>query len=292
VYTAEENAKINATTAKRKETVATEEYKAKQAKQEAEREELLEKTKKRYGKLLHGKSTNGTPIPATPLEVVRIDKIWTKLIADAKNNNNETPVPGLVDAIAAYKVEFAAKPKLTESQKKTRRENRATIRKRIREFMIKPSAARINAYTKRRNNFKNLKVNNANAKKTLLNYFKAEKAYSPVAKGLRKIKANAKAALETHRADAEKELRLLRTEAQIAKDTGVNPASITHLAMLRQAKYKIKAEDFKELSTLVKKEKFTELTSHKAMKALIAESAGKDACDRCILNTIFGVRVK
>ena len=300
VYTAEEQAKINAATAKRKETQSTTEYKAKQAEQEAEREALLEKTKKLYGKLLHGKSTNGTPIPATPLEVVRIDKIWTKLIADA-NNNNEASVPGLADAIAAYKVEFAAKPK-REKLGSAEKENRRTIRRKMRLAGVNPSMARLTAYRTKRANYNNInfKFNKNNTdknretkKKARSNLFTFLKGYaSPELKGLRKAKANAKAALETFREAAEAELKDLRTEAQIKKGAGVNPASITHLAMLRQAGYRIKAKEFKELSTLVKKGEMAKLKDDPNMKSLITQSSSKDACDRCILNTIFGIRVK
>jgi len=271
-------------------TKATEEYKTKKAERNAEKDAKALKIQKQYGKFLHGKDKDGNIILATPLEVVRIDAAWTKLIADYTNENNSDP-PNLRDAIAQYKADLEAKPpkvKLTSAEKL----NRKSIRKTLRGFKINPSAARVTAYTKKRDNFKNLKSNNANARKTLLNYFTEQKAFSPVLKGRRKVKANAKAALETHRVDAERELKLLRTEAQIKKDAGVNPASITHLAMLRQAKYRIKAEDFKELSTLVKKEKFAELKEHAVMKSLLAQATTKDACDRCILNTIFLVHVK
>jgi hypothetical protein len=62
--------------------------------------------------------------------------------------------------------------------------------------------------------------------------------------------------------------------------------------MLRQAKYRIRPEDFKELSTLVKKEEFAKLKEHAAMKSLLDQATKKDACDRCILNTIFLIRVE
>ena len=276
---------------KSNEKKATEEYKTKKAERNAEKDAKALKIQKKYGKFLHGRDKDNNIILATPLEVVRIDAAWTKLIAEQVINNNSdesAPAPTLIDAIEAYKAEKAAKVPLSENQKKERKE----IRKTLRGFKINPSAARVTAYTKKKGNFNKLKSNNENARKTLLNYFTEQKAFSPVLKGRRKVKANAKAALETHRVDAERELKLLRTEAQIKKDAGVNPASITHLAMLRQAKYRIKADDFKELSTLVKKEKFTELKDHAAMKSLLAQATTKDACDRCILNTIFLVHVK
>jgi len=296
VYSPTTQAKINARSAAAKATREGANYKEKQAKKEAEREEADKKTLERYGKLLYGVVIDGETVldptkeeikypaakVATALEVKRISEIWDELLLE---NEDAT----LRSAIAEFKRRRAEKPKrekLTSAEKADRK----TIRKRMRQAGINPSMARLTAYTTKRANLNKLNLKNTTQKKTLFNYLKG--VASPELKGRRKVKANAKAALETHRVDAERELKGLRTEAQIKKDAGVNPASITHLAMLRQAKYIIKAEDFKELSTLVKKEKFTELKEHAAMKSLLAQAKAKDACDRCILNTVFLVHVK
>ena len=296
VYSPTTQKKINERTGAAKKTREGANYKEKQAKKEAEREEADKKTLEGYGKLLYGVTINGKTVLdpskeqiknpaaqiATALEVKRISDIWDALLLENQDTTLRT-------AIAEYKrkqAEKTPKVKLTSSEKADRK----TIRKRMRQAGINPSMARLTAYTTRRANLNKLNLKNTTQKKTLFNYLKG--VASPELKGRRKVKANAKAALETHRVDAEKELRGLRTEAQKKKDAGVNPASITHLAMLRQAGYKIKATDFKELSTLVKKEKFTELKEHAAMKSLLAQAATKDACDRCILNTVFLVHVK
>ena len=301
--------KRNDATAKRKATQATPEYIAEAAKREADREALEQKTLEQYGKLLYGVTINGETVlaptaaqrranpaakVATALEVKRINDIFNKL----KSENAGTT---LIEATAEYKVQLAAKPK-REKLGSAEKENRKTIRGKMRKAGINPSMARLTAYRTKRSNFNNInfKFNKNNTdknretkKKARSNLFTFLKGYaSPELKGLRKAKANAKAALESFREAAEAELKLLRTEAQIKKGAGVNPASITHLAMLRQAGYKIKAKEFKELSTLVKKGEMVKLKDDPNMKLLIAQSSTKDACDRCILNTIFGVRVK
>ena len=308
VYSPTTQAKINARSAAAKKTKEGANYIEKQAKKAAEREEKEKKTLEQYGKLLYGVMINGEKVldptkeqlknpavqVATALELKRITEIWDTLLLE---NAGAT----LREAIAAYKAQVAAKPK-REKLGSTEKENRKTIRRKMRLAGINPSMARLTAYRTKRANFNNInfKYNKNNTEKNretkkqartnLFTFLKPSE--SPELKGRRKVKANAKAALETYRVDAEKELKLLRTEAQKKKDAGVNPASITHLAMLRQAGYKIKATDFKELSTLVKKEKFTELKDHAVMKSLFAQAATKDACDRCILNTVFLVHVK
>lgn len=307
-YSPTTKAKLNARSAAAKKTKEGANYIEKQAKKAAEREEKEKKTLEQYGKLLYGVMINGEKVldptkeqlknpavqVATALELKRITEIWDTLLLE---NAGAT----LREAIAAYKAQVAAKPK-REKLGSTEKENRKTIRRKMRLAGINPSMARLTAYRTKRANFNNInfKYNKNNTEKNRetkkqarTNLFTFLKPYeSPELKGRRKVKANAKAALETYRVDAEKELKLLRTEAQKKKDAGVNPASITHLAMLRQAKYRITAEAFKELSTLVKKEKFTELKDHAVMKSLLAQAATKDACDRCILNTVFLVHVK
>jgi len=276
---------------KRNATKASNEYKAKVATKNAESIAI----QKQIGQLLHGKDpATKKIIPATPLEVVRIDTLWRQLRAAQalpNNNNNTTPPPlaTLEDAIAEYKVQLAAKPKkvkLTSAEK----ENRKTIRKRMRQVGVAPSMLRLTAYKTKRANLNKLNLKNATQKKTLFNYLKG--VASPELKGIRKAKANAAAELEGFKATAEEELKELRTEAQIKKNAGVNPASIKHLAMLRKAGFRITATNFKELSTLVKKGEMDKLKIDPRIAALIAQSAGKDACDRCILTTVFGVKVK
>jgi hypothetical protein len=272
-------------------TLASNEYKAKVATKNSESIAI----QKQIGKLLHGKDpVTKKTILATPLEVVRIDTLWRKLRAAQalpNNNNNTTPLPlaTLEDAIAAYKDDLATKPKkvkLTSAEK----ENRKTIRNRMRKVGVAPSMLRLTAYKTKRANLNKLNLKNATQKKTLFNYLKA--VASPELKGIRKAKANAAAELEGFKTTAEEELKELRTEAQIKKNAGVNPASIKHLAMLRKAGFRITAKDFKELSTLVKKGEMETLSKDARIKSLITQSAGKDACDRCILTTVFGVKVK
>lgn len=261
-------------------TKASQAYKNKQAKKKTG--ELARQ--ERYGILLYGKNSGKQ---ATPLEVLRIDDLWTKLIAETPVTNE---APTLKDAIAAYKDDLEAKPKrvkLTSAEK----ENRATIRKTLRGFNIKPSAARVTAYTKKRANFKNFKPNNATAKKTLMNYFLAEKAYSPELKGLRLQKASEKEKLEGAKLKAQADLLTIAPErtvkGKVVKTT--NPATVKHLAELRLAGYKIAPSEIVELSSLIKKNKLAELAAHPVMKRLVADGKKmKNACHRCLLTTIFG----
>jgi hypothetical protein len=225
---------------------------------------------------------------------VRIDALWRQLRAAQalpNNNNNTTPPPPatLEDAIAAYKDDLAAKPK-KEKLTSTEKENRKTIRNRMRKAGIRPSMARLTAYKTRRANLNKLNLKNATQKKTLFNYLKG--VASPELKGIRKAKANAAADLEGFKTKAESDLRENGTEDQKAGKAGVNLAYIKHLAMLYQAGYKIKANEFKELSSLVKKGEMAKLKEHPNMKSLLTQAAAKDACNRCILTNIFGVYIK
>ena len=303
--TKEEQNKINKRTAASKLTKEGEAYKKKQANKAAEREEKERNTQERYGKLLHGVLIKGTPVLAptpeqrkanpavalaTPLEVKRI----TDILLSYNENSGLTAI----DAVAEYKKKYPKK----ETINKDERELRKTIRARMRKVGIKPSMARLTAYKTNKNRLNALNINYAKnntealrntKKKARTNLFTFLKDFeSPELKGRRLVKAKAKADLEEYKAVAEEELKGLRTKAQVDKGTGVNPAFITHLAMLRQAKYRIRPEDFKELSTLVKKEEFAKLKDHAAMKSLLEQATKKDACDRCILNTIFLVRVE
>ena len=303
--TKEEQNKINKRTAASKLTKEGEAYKKKQANKAAEREEKERQLQERYGKLLHGVLIKGkqvlAPTPeqrkanpavelATPLEVKRIRDILLSY--------NENSGLTAIDAVAEYKKKYPKK----ETINKDERELRKTIRARMRKVGIKPSMARLTAYKTNKNRLNALNINYAKnntealrntKKKARTNLFTFLKEFeSPELKGRRLVKAKAKADLEEYKAEAEEELKGLRTKAQVDKGTGVNPAFITHLAMLRQAKYRIRPEDFKELSTLVKKEEFAKLMDHAAMKSLLTQATTKDACDRCILNTIFLIRVK
>ena len=303
--TKEEQNKINKRTAASKLTKEGEAYKKKQANKAAEREEKERQLQERYGKLLHGVLIKGKPVLAptpeqrkanpavelaTPLEVKRIRDILLSY--------NENSGLTAIDAVAEYKKKYPKK----ETINKDERELRKTIRARMRKVGIKPSMARLTAYKTNKNRLNALNINYAKnntealrntKKKARTNLFTFLKDFeSPELKGRRLVKAKAKADLEEYKAVAEEELKGLRTKAQVDKGTGVNPAFITHLAMLRQAKYRIRPEDFKELSTLVKKEEFAKLKDHAAMKSLLEQATKKDACDRCILNTIFLVRVE
>ena len=270
-----------------------------------ETEEKERKTQERYGKLLHGVLIKGKPVLsptpeqrkahpavelATPLEVKRISDILLSY--------NENSGLTAIDAVAEYKKKYPKK----ETINKDERDLRKTIRARMRKVGIKPSMARLTAYKTNKNRLNALNINYAKnntealrntKKKARTNLFTFLKDFeSPELKGRRLVKAKAKADLEEYKAEAEEDLKGLRTKAQVDKGTGVNPAFITHLAMLRQAKYTISPEHFKELSTLVKKEEFAKLMDHAAMKSLLKQATTKDACDRCILNTIFLIRVK
>jgi hypothetical protein len=183
---------------------------------------------------------------------------------------------------------------------------RKAIRTTLRRFNLNPSAARVKAFYNRGNYNttykrdkkinKNVKAN-TNLRNTLKAFFNEKGAKSPELVGLRKEKAKAKADLEDAKLKAEKDLKEIakerRTKNGVLKAKTANPATVKHLAELRQGGYEIDAVDMVRLSSLVKQNKYAELIKDEKMKALIAEGKTMErACDRCLLTTIFGVAMK
>ena len=182
-------------------------------------------------------------------------------------------------------------PKGTKYKAETRtayanRTKRNTYRTALKSFGVAPSTRRLKKFI----NLQLSRERKANVAENLAEIKEALEAI-PIAekRGLGKTRAAVKAELKELEKEAERELKELRTRAQIEKNTGVNPATVKHLALLRQAKYTITPSEIKALSTMIKKGQ--DLTKDAVVLRLVEESADKKACDRCLLTTIFGVEV-
>ena len=254
-----------------------------------------------YGQLIYPgeKNAAGKQKEATDLDLKMLQDIANAMILKGE-------VPELAKQLEILKEE---KAKMTvKGPKIGTKAERNNIRKTLRGFKIKPSTTRVNAYFKGRNNFNKtykrekydriLKAENAPLQKTLLNYFTTEGAKSPELKGIRMIKATAKATLEGAKNDAERSLLRVakeRTVKGVAKKT-VNPATVKHLAELRLAGYNITPEEIVRLSSLVKQVKDekskAKLDTDPGMIALVKQGKKlKKACDRCLMTSIFGQEI-
>ena len=245
--------------------------------------------KKLFGRFIYPGETGKE---ATDLDLKMLDDIAKERILAGKLPDIAADIEELIKRKKDMP-EKRAKVTYSPNTKATRQE----IRKTLRGFKINPSAARVNAYTKRKANFASLNKTNAANRKTLMNYFLAEKAFSPKLEGRRKEKADAKAALAAAKNAAEESLLKVATERTVKgeKKKTVNPATVKHFAELRLAGYKIEPKEIVDLSSLVKKAIKPEQKAAIAVNPIImrlkkhAKDNKFDACKRCLLTTIFGV---
>ena len=233
----------------------------------------------KFGPILYGEAYEKDPEIFTHSDLAEI--------LNRATTNEVAPLT----ALASIKAERnAASPKVpkkkyTSAERKTRYETA----KMFKRYKIVPSTKRVNYYlTKKNTNYKNRNFNKNEAARAALNE-SLEKIALPELKGRRLAKAQMKAELEEYKEVAKEDLAKLRTKVQIDKGTNPNPAFVTHLAMLRKAKYTISATDFKELSILVKQGK--DISAEPRFEALVEQSEDMPACDRCLLTTIFGIEI-
>jgi hypothetical protein len=171
--------------------------------------------------------------------------------------------------------------------------------KRIKEFKVKPSAARITGYLTRKNSF-NKKNPKNEANKGIVAAF-LEGIALPDPTTAQRAKKVLKNAFKTKRKAANNALRAVAPTKTVKGKTmkSVNPATVKQYAELLNAGYELSAQHMMELASLVKKGELDAIDEHPAIigsddpyvNGLLEQIDDKDICQRCLLKTIFKIEI-
>jgi ribosomal protein S17E len=171
--------------------------------------------------------------------------------------------------------------------------------KRIQEFKVKPSAARITGYLTRKNSFNKKNPKNETNKGMVAAFLEGIALPDPTT--AQRAKKALKNAFKTKRKAANNALRAVAPTKTVKGKTtkSVNPATVKQYAELLNAGYELSAQHMTELASLVKKGELDAVDEHPAIigsedppvTGLLEQLDDKDICQRCLLATIFKIEM-
>ena len=204
------------------------------------------------------------------------------------------------EAAKAVKANMNADPKTRVAKYLTpERLLREEAFKRIKEFKVKPSAARITGYLTRKNSFNKRNPKNEANKGIVAAFLEGIALPDPTT--AQRAKKALKNAFKTKRKAANNALRAVAPTKTVKGKTmkSVNPATVKQYAELLNAGYKLSAQHMMELASLVKKGELDAIDEHPAIigsddpyvNGLLEQIDDKDICQRCLLKTIFKIEI-